>query len=149
MKKIIAILFISVIALSCNDDDTIPNGVKNPYTGSVVGLWQTVGLAVDGEVQDLSCEVEVPIEENFLFEFNEDGTFNLYHNCDIEVLYNSGTYTTTGNVLTLNMDGMTGKAHMIDNLDEDQLGFRFTISSDGLFHDYDFLVQEYEPIIID
>lgn len=98
---------------------------------------------------DLSCDEEVPVEENFLFEFNGDNTFNVYHNCDIEVLYNSGIYTTTGNVLTLNMDGMTGKAHMIDNLDEDQLVFRFTIGSDGLFHDYEFVVQEYEPFIID
>lgn len=151
MKKVFGILFMALATLSCNSDDNNDNvnGLKNPYTGSVVGLWQTVALSVDGEAWNLSCDEEVPVEENFSFDFKEDGTFDVYHNCDIDVLYNSGTYTTTGNVLTLNMDGMTGKAHMIDNLDEDQLVFRFNIGSPGLFYDYEFVVQEYEPIIID
>lgn len=149
MKKLLAVLFVSLAALSCNDDDTVSNGIKNPYTGSVVGWWQTVGLAVDGDVADLSCDAEVPFEDNFIFDFKEDGTFDLYHNCEMEVLFGSGTYTTNGNVLTINMNGMTGKAHMIDNLDEDQLDFRFTIGSDGLFYGYYILVQEYDPLIID
>ena len=137
------------MAIACSDDDNNSNGIKNPYTGEVTGMWQTVGLAIDGEAMDLDCEAEVPVAENFLFDFKEDGTFDVYHNCDIEGdIYGSGTYTTNGNVLTLNMDGMIGKAHMIDNLDENQLGFRFSIGSEGLFYGYEFLVEEY-PLVID
>jgi len=140
-------MMFAVMAIACSDDDN--NGIKNPYTGEVTGMWKTVGLAIDGEAMDLSCDIETPVEENFLFDFKEDGTFDVYYNCDTEgAVYNSGTYTTNGNVLTLNMDGMTGKAHMIDNLDEDQLGFRFSIGSEGLFYGYEFLVEHY-PLVID
>lgn len=148
MKKVLSILLVALFATACSDDDNKSNGIKNPYTGEVTGMWKTVGLAIDGDAVNLSCEVEMPVEENFLFDFKEDGTFDAYHNCDSEAgIYDSGTYTTTGNVLTLSMGGLTGKAHMIDNLDENQLGFRFSIGSDGLFYGYEFLVEEYGPVI--
>lgn len=51
MKKAFGILFIILLTFSCSSDDNNDNvnGIKNPYTGSVVGLWQTVALSVDGE----------------------------------------------------------------------------------------------------
>ena len=143
MKKILLLLMLTVTALGCSGDDDNNNGVRNPYTGSVVGTWTTVGLSIDGNLVNLDCDAPAPVEDNYTFVFYEDGFFDIYHNCDPEgVIYASGTYTTTGNVLRINLDGMEGRAHMIDYLDEDQLQFEFSIGSEGLFYGYVFTVQQ-------
>lgn len=150
MKKLF-VLFLAIAAMSCSDDsnDHVDNGLHDPYTGSVVGNWQTVALSVDGEAVDLNCDIENPYPDNYLFKFYEDNTFEIFHTCyPDEGPYASGTYSTTGNVLTLNMNGQTGKAHMVDHLDDNnKLEFRFTISSDGLFYNYYFTVQEVPPTV--
>lgn len=143
MKKIFLLLF-TFAALSCSSDDdnqSVNNGIRDPYTGSVVGTWETVSLTIDDYILIFDCEDETPEYTNYLLTFNEDGTFDMYNNCTEEFL-GTGTYTTTGNVLTININGETGKAHMIDHLDEDQqLAFRFNIGDDGLFYGYEYRVQ--------
>jgi hypothetical protein len=151
MKKIFLFALLAALSFSCNSDDDgqpIDNGLHNPYTGSVVGTWSTIALAIDGEEINLNCEAEVPAPDNYIFVFNEDNTFELYHNCSLlgEPL-GTGTYSTNGNVLTLNMNGMEGKAHMIDldeylNIEDEQLIFRFSIGSgNSLFYGYEFAVD--------
>lgn len=150
MKKLFLLGLVAVLSLSCDEDDSLPvdNGLHNPYTGSVVGTWSTIGLRINEEVIDIDCEAEVPVVDNYLFVFNEDNTFELYPNCDAEAeAIGSGTYQTNGNVLTLNMNGMEGKAHMIDldeylEIEDEQLVFRFSIGSgESLFYGYEFAVD--------
>lgn len=151
MKKIFLLGLIGALCLSCNeDDDSIPvnNGLHSPYTGNVVGSWSTIGLRINQEVIDVDCDAEVPAADNYRFVFYEDNTFELYPNCDTEAeAIGTGTYATTGNVLTLNMDGMEGKAHMIDldeylGIQDEQLVFRFSIGSgNSLFYGYEFAVD--------
>ncbi len=151
MKKIIAFLaFVSIISVACSDDDSnsTNNGIENPYTGSVVGTWRTVALYDNAQPVNLACDIPNPEEDNYAFEFLANGTFNLYHNCDFDPVLTpvaTGTYTTTGNVLRLNLDGAEGRAHMIDNLDQNMLRFRFSIGSSGLFYGYEFVVRD-EPL---
>ena len=147
MKKILALLaFVSIISVACSDDDSnsTNNGIENPYTGSVVGVWRTVGLSDNGQPVNLDCTIPNPSEDNYVFEFMTDGTYNLYNNCDPDPIVNpvaTGTYTTTGNVLRIMLDGVEGRAHMIDHLDQDILHFRFNIGSSGLFYGYEFVVH--------
>lgn len=144
MKRLL-FLFTIFTMLSCGDDDANNhnfdnNGIGNPYTGSVFGIRKTVNLTIDGQPVNLSCAIANPSEKNLAFEFHDDNTFNLYHNCDPDAeIVGTGTYTTTGNVLTLNMDGQTGKAHMV-YVGGDMLEFRFTIGSSGLFYNHTFTV---------
>ncbi|MGV3459854.1 MAG: hypothetical protein ACO1N9_05295 [Flavobacterium sp.] len=144
MKRLLFFL-VACITLSCGDDDiTQPNfennGIGNPYTGSVIGIRKTVRLNVNGEDVNLSCTVENASDKNFAFEFHDDNTFHLYHNCDPDAeIVGTGTYNTTGNVLTLNLNGQTGKAHMV-YVGNDMLEFRFTIGSSGLFYNHNFTV---------
>ena len=143
MKKIFLLLF-TFAALSCSSDDdngVVDNGLKDPYTGSVVGSWETVSLSFDDYIIIFDCEDATPEYTKYLLTFNEDGSFDMNDRCTDEFL-GTGTYTTTGNVLTININGETGKAHMIDYLDEDQqLEFRFDIGDDGLFYGYEYRVQ--------
>ena len=150
MKKILLLGLVAALSFACSEDDSLPvnNGLHNPYTGSVVGAWSTIGLRINEEIIIVDCEAEVPAVDNYLFVFNEDNTFELYPNCDTEAeAIGSGTYTTSGNVLTLNMYGMQGKAHMIDldeflGLDDEQLMFRFSIGpGNTLFYGYEFAVD--------
>lgn len=144
MKRLFILLTLCLF-ISCGDDDVQQpdfsnNGIGNPYTGSVIGIRKTVVLAIEGEAVNLSCTIETPSEKNYAFEFHEDGTFYLYHNCDPDAeIVGEGTYTTTGNVLTLNLNGQTGKAHMV-YVGNDTLEFRFTIGSSGLFYNHTFTV---------
>lgn len=154
MKRLL-FLFTMCAVLSCaNDDVNEPtltqanvsepnfenNGIGNPYTGSVIGIRKTVGLSIDGASVNLSCQADNPSDKNFAFEFHDDNTFHLYHNCDPDAeIIGEGTYTTTGNVLTLNLNGQTGKAHMV-YVGGDTLEFRFTIGSSGLFYNHTFTV---------
>ncbi|GGB80051.1 hypothetical protein GCM10007424_20240 [Flavobacterium suaedae] len=143
MKKIFLLLF-AFAALSCSSDDdngVVDNGLKDPYTGSVVGSWETVSIWRDDYIILLDCEDENLEETSYLLTFNENGSFDMYNKCT-EAFLGTGTYTTTGNVLTITINGETGKAHMIDHLDEDQqLAFRFTIGDGGLFYGYEYRVQ--------
>lgn len=143
MKKVFLILF-TLVALSCSSDDdnnNVNNGIKNPYTGSVVGTWETLYILGSDYVIPLDCEDIAPEDTSYLLTFNEDGTFDMYNKCTEEFL-GTGTYSTIGNVLTITINGETGKAHMIDYLDdEQQLAFRFNIGDDGLFYGYEYRVQ--------
>lgn len=152
MKKILLLGLFAALSFSCNEDDSLPvdNGLHNPYTGSVVGSWSTIGLRINEEVIDINCESDFEAIDNYRFVFNGDNTFTLFHNCDAPetaVAVGEGTYATNGNVLTLNMDGMEGKAHMIDldeylDIDDEQLVFRFSIGSgNSLFYGYEFAVD--------
>lgn len=144
MKKFI-ILLMAFTAFSCSSDDNDPvdnNGIRNPYTGSVIGSWKTVGLSLNDMAYDVDCDADEPADDVYTFTFFEDGTFDVYENCFPEVLYAEGTYQTTGNVLTLNLNGQTGKAHMVDHLDENMLEWRFTIGDGGLFYNYYYLVEK-------
>lgn len=149
MRKIFALLTIASLTIaSCSDDDNSNNngnGIENPYTGSVVGTWSTVALYDNGQPVNLACDIPNPAEDNYTFKFLDNGTFDLYYNCDFDPVLTpvaSGTYTTTGNVLRLNLDGAEGRAHMIDNLNQDRLRFRFNIGSSGLFYGYEFVVAD-------
>jgi hypothetical protein len=159
MKKI-ALFLVAALALSCNEDDSVEivdNGLHHPYIGSVVGSWSTIGLRVNEEIINIDCNQEVPFEENYIFTFYEDNTFELYSNCEsdatvIPVPVAEGTYSKSGNVLTMIIDGEEGKAHTID-LDEylgledaEQLAFKFSIGSEGLFYGYDFAVERIPEI---
>ncbi len=142
MKKVFLLLF-ALAALSCSsdDDNNINNGIKNPYTGSVVGVWETLYMLGSDYVIPLDCENINPEDTGYLFTFHEDGTFDMHNRCTDEFL-GTGTYSKTGNVLTITINGETGKAHMIDHLDdEQQLAFRFNIGDDGLFYGYEYRVQ--------
>ena len=143
MKKVLLILF-ALVTLSCSSDDdsnNVNNGIKNPYTGSVVGTWETIAIWGDDYIIPLNCDDIAPEDTSYLLTFYEDGTFDMYNKCTDEFL-GTGTYTTTGNVLTININGETGKAHMIDYLeDEQQLAFSFNIGDDGLFYGYEYRVQ--------
>lgn len=145
MKRLLMIVLV-ISAFACSDDDNDNvgnNGIANPYTGSVVGTWITNGITINGNSVQLDCDNETVFEDNYTFIFNEDNSFDIYHNCYPEDgIYNSGTYTTTGNVLTLNMDGQTGKAHMVKAPDEMNLEFRFTIGSEGLFYNYSIFTEK-------
>jgi hypothetical protein len=145
MRKLILLLAV-FLAISCGNDDVnqdviyTHNGVGNPYTGSVVGMRRTTALAINGQDVNLSCDRTNPVTENYTFEFHDDNTFYLYNNCDpYAEVAGIGTYTTNGNVLTLTLDGMTGKAHMV-YAGNDMLEFIFTIGSSGLFHNFKFTV---------
>ena len=134
-----------IIIASCGDDDInqnnfANNGIGNPYTGSVVGIRKTTALIINGEAVNLRCDIENISDKNYAFEFHDDNTFHLYNNCDPDAeVIGLGTYTTTGNVLTLTLNGQTGKAHMV-YVGNDMLEFRFTIGSPGLFYDHTFTV---------
>lgn len=155
MKKIFALL-IAITAISCSSDDNDAvnddNGLHDPYTGSVVGEWKTVAVAIDNEAINLDCDLEAPFEDNYYFVFHSDNTMDVYDNCLLEfddegnfdptLPHQSGTYETNGNTLTLKLNGQTGKAHMVDYLEDDMLEFRFTIGSSGLFYNYHILVEE-------
>ena len=144
MKKYFLII-IAVFAFGCSDDDdnNIDNGIANPYTGSVIGTWVTNAVTIDGNSVNLGCNSDTDFEDNYTFVFYDNNNFDVYHNCYIDQgIYNSGTYTTTGNVLTLNMNGQTGKAHMVKSPNDMFLEFRFTIGSDGLFYNHSIFVKK-------
>lgn len=153
MKKIFAVLFV-VLAFACDsdDNDTVDNGLHNPYTGDVIGTWKTVAVYHNGDQLPIDCESETPTEQDVLFTFYEDNTFTLEHNCQVVLPYDGGTYAKTGNVLTLIMgDGeIEEKAHMVEHVADDPatdtpeliLEWRFGIGSGGMFEDYDLQVQK-------
>jgi len=141
MKKL-CLLLIALVAFSCSDDDdATTNGIENPYTGDVLGLWGTRNVWVDGDQMNLDCDAAVTFEDNYLFNFLENGTFTVEQQCSDAPFLESGTYTTTGNVLTLNLNGMEGKAHMIDDIANNRLYWRFNIGSSGLFYGYEIEVM--------
>lgn len=148
MKRFLIFLTLCCV-VACGDDDINReitennfenNGIGNPYTSSVVGIRKTTSLTIEGNPVNLSCQASVISDKNLAFEFHDDNTFQLYHNCDPDAeVIGSGTYSTTGNVLTINLDGQTGKAHMV-YVGGDMLEFRFTIGSSGLFYNHTFTV---------
>lgn len=150
MKKLIASIAAAFMLFGCSDDDNDSNGLQNPYTGEVTGEWRTVYAGMDDMAFSLECDDENQFAGNFYYRFNTNGTVDVYHNCDVEGPIDTeepittGTYTTTGNVLTVNVMGEEGKAHMIDNLDQDQLILQFSISSGGLFYGYDIVIEQVE-----
>jgi hypothetical protein len=105
----------------------------------------------DDMAYSLECDDEEEFEGNYYYRFNTDNSVDVYHNCviegqvDDEAPFTTGTYNTTGNVLTLNILGQEGKAHMIDNLDDDQLILQFTIGSGGLFYGHDIIIEQHIP----
>lgn len=161
MKRLIAVLFVALtFACSSDDDnDTVDNGLHNPYTGSVVGTWKTIAVYHNGDALPVGCEQENPTDQDILFIFYEGNTFDLIHNCGEELPYTGGTYTKTGNVLTLTMEtgDIEEKAHMVvlteENPDTEEyelaLEWRFGIGSGGLLEDYDIQVQKMPDLIID
>jgi len=149
MKKLL--LTLSALALfACSGDDD-NNGIQNPYTGEVAGDWKTVAAGFDDMAYTLECDSETQFEGNYYYRFNTNNTLDVYYNCDIEgavddeVPFTTGTYNTTGNVLTLNILGQEGKAHMIDKLDDDQLLLQFTIGSGGLFYGHEIIIEQRIP----
>jgi len=150
MKKLI--FGLAAFALfACSGDDDNNNGVQNPYTGEVTGDWKTVAAGFDDMAYSLECDDENAFDGNYYYRFNADSTLDVYYNCDIEgpvddeVPFTTGTYNTTGNVLTLNILGQEGKAHMINNLDDDQLILQFTIGSSGLFYGNEIIIEQRIP----
>jgi hypothetical protein len=150
MKKLILSFASAFMLFACSDDDNNNTGIQNPYTGDVTGDWKTVFVSLDDMAFSLDCTDENQFAGNFYYRFNTDGTLDVYHNCDVEGEIDveqpvtTGTYTTTGNVLTVNVMGEEGKAHMIDNLDENQLILQFSIRSEGLFYGYDIVIEQVE-----
>lgn len=154
MKKLFVMLFVA-LAFACSSDDdnnNVDNGLHDPYTGDVLGTWKAVALFYEGDEIPLGCESEVTAEQDVLFTFNADNTFTMVHNCGDELPYDGGTYTKTGNVLTLVMgDGtVEEKAHMVEITPDDPdtdfnelvLEWRFGIGSGGIFDDFDVQVQK-------
>jgi hypothetical protein len=149
MKKLIfALMAFTLFACSDDDDNNANNGIQNPYTGEVSGDWKTVFASMDDMAFTLDCDDPNQFEGNFYYRFNADGTLNVYHNCDIEGVVDTetpittGTYTTTGNVLRVNILGQEGEAHMIDNLDQNRLRLEFSIGSGGLFYGYNIVIEQ-------
>ncbi len=153
MKKVLAVLFVA-LAFACNSDDDnneVDNGLHNPYTGEVIGVWKTIAVYHNGEQLPIGCDLETPTDQDILFTFYEDNTFTLEHNCQEVLPYEGGTYTKTGNVLTLVMgDDIEEKAHMVEITEENPdtevpelvLEWRFGIGSGGMLEDYDLQVQK-------
>ena len=161
MKRLFAVLFVA-LTFACNsddDNDTVDNGLHNPYTGSVVGTWKTIAVYHNDDDLPLGCNQENPTDQDVLFIFHPDNTFSLIHNCGEALPYDSGTYTKTGNVLRLmvNNGEIEEKAHMVvlteENPDTEEyelaLEWRFGIGSGGLLEDYDIQVQKVPDLIID
>ena len=145
MRKVF-LLLVALVAMSCNnDDDTLPvvdNGLHTPYTGELSGTWSTTALWINGNAVDLECGA-IPFDDNYTYDFYEDGTFTIIFNCNAGAgVIDTGTYTTTGNVLTLNLNGEQGKAHMIKGQDGGELYWRFNIGSGGLFYGYEIKVNQ-------
>jgi hypothetical protein len=149
MKKML-LLAAAFSVFACSDDDTDNNnyGIQNPYTGEVNGDWKTIYAGFDDMAYSLDCDNDSQFEGNYYYRFNTNNTVDVYYNCDIEgpvddeVPFTTGTYNTTGNVFTLNILGQEGKAHMIDNLDNNELILRFTIGSGGLFYGHDIGIEK-------
>lgn len=163
MKKIVAVLFVALAFAACTSDDdveTVDNGLHNPYTGSILGEWKAIGVSYQGEEFPLGCELETPTEQDVLFTFFEDNTFTVVHNCGEELPYNSGTYTKTGNVLTLYFaneeeEDIQEKAHMVVIQEDDPeteeeesfiLEWRFGIGNSGMLEDFDVQVEKQTPV---
>lgn len=144
MKKFL-LLFAVLAVLSCNNDDdtaSTDNGLHTPYTGSILGTWSTTELWINGNAINLECDA-VPFDENYTYNFMEDGTFTVIFNCNAAAgVINTGTYTTAGNVLTLNLDGQQAKAHMVRGNHGGELYWRFDIGSSGLFFGYEIEVNQ-------
>lgn len=151
MKKVFAVLF-TVLAFGCNSDDNdqVDNGLHNPYTGGIVGLWKAIGADYNGAQIPVDCDSEITPEQEVWFMFNEDNTFTLDYNCGDELISKTGTYTKTGNVLKLMIDENEEKAHMVELVAENPetetpeltLEWRFGIGSGGILEDFDLVVQK-------
>lgn len=155
-------LLFAALAFACNSDDdnnNVDNGLHNPYTGGVVGTWKTTAVYHNGDQLPVGCDQENPTDQDILFIFYADETFDLIHNCGEELPYNGGTYRKTGNVLRLTMGNgeVEEKAHMVELVAENPntdafelaLEWRFDIGSGGLLEDYDIQVQKMPDLIID
>ncbi|QEE50080.1 lipocalin family protein [Flavobacterium alkalisoli] len=162
MKKLVAVLFVA-LAFACSSDDdveNVDNGLHNPYTGDVLGEWKVVAVSYDGEEFPLGCELETPTEQDVYFTFLEDNTFTVEHNCGEALPYYGGTYTKTGNVLTLIFDNDTEeviqeKAHMVVVQEDDPeteevesfvLEWRFGIGNSGMLENFDVQVEKQVPL---
>lgn len=161
MKKLFAVLF-AAMAFACSSDDdngTVDNGLHDPYTGDVVSGWRVVAVSHNGDALPLGCDNPENTPQDVLFNLYGDNTFIIEHNCGDALPYSEGTYTKTGNVLTLIMgenNEVEEKAHMVvvseDNPDTEMeeplvLEWRFGIGNGDLLEGYDITVQS-EPLLL-
>lgn len=147
-KTLLLLLGLTMVACSDDDNNNVDNGLHNPYTGEVTGEWVTTGITVDDMIFVPDCDNPELTAVKYYYNFNNNGTVDVYNSCevdgelDIEMPITTGTYTTTGNVFTLTIDGVQGKAHMVDFLDEfNSLDLRFDIGSSGLFYGQHITIQ--------
>lgn len=150
-KKLLAVCCIAgafACSAICDDDDgTVQDTAQIPYTGDVTGTWKTIAVyEYNGDNVPLGCTLPQTPPQDVLFTFYGDNTFTLQHNCNEPLPFNSGTYTTNGNVLTLTMGNgeLEEKAHMTDaDENSNTLDFRFFgIGAEGMLGGYRLEVQK-------
>ncbi|MBE8725910.1 lipocalin family protein [Flavobacterium hungaricum] len=92
MKKIILLLFVIILQLSCSNDRE--NGTKE---NGIVGTWKlSEGYVGDGTVNTKW----IAINNGYTYTFKNDGTFTSTRFNDCQ----SGNYTLETNLLTLDFD---------------------------------------------
>lgn len=151
--KLLAACCITAVAIGCSSDCGDPSpqdSVQQFFSGEIAGTWKTVAVyEYDGDHVEVGCDLPQQPEQDVLFTFFENNTFTIQHNCDEDILFSEGTYTTNGHVLTLVMNNgeLQEIAHMV-HTDEaagntDFIAFRFFgIGNQGMLSGYRLEVQK-------
>lgn len=104
MKKIIAILFISLMVFSCQMDEIPPIGERTDYISMLSGTWNLVKFEqIDAEAEAKSFPNFATIKDltnvfpghpytDFSITFNSDGTFTSNSGASYMKILSSGTW---------------------------------------------------------
>ena len=102
MKRLFSILIITLL-FSCSEDDNISVNENNFY-----GTWEEVSFTTDGETNVIN-DCSLGFDLSTTYNFTGSGAFTSHGTCDTEEDRGSGSYTVSGEYLTLNYSNKTEK----------------------------------------
>lgn len=116
MKRVLLIMMIAVLSVSCSDDDAQAALATNPYAGT----YRTIGMYdSDGVYHDYSDCNNAPAGGIYqTYTFTENGRYNFYWTCDPQpIIEVDDEYDVQDNYLTLfeNGEGTTYTVSFLEN----------------------------------